>query len=436
MCLRCVDLRRGTVPKGTVPGAGGTVPLGTVPDPITRRSLLIGGGVAATALHTGVARARIHPADMVPLIGPGFKPADPDEKGLWKEMDRVEEEVSDSNLVMTDPEIAGYLRDIIGTVGGPAAKDFRIYLMRIPDFNAMMFPTGFAVVFSGLLLRMRNEAQLAGVIAHESGHFLRRHMIRSWRDQRRKTGLFAVGSMLAGIGGAAGGVYLGDYARLAEIGTVLSLFKYSRDMEAEADAMGARLIAEAGYAPMEMSDIWQQLIGEEKASARYRGKHRDRGYSLFATHPADESRMVDLKLDAAEVTVPGKTYDNHRDRYLATIGPIRPMLLDDQVKLNDPGASQYLIETLAQDGWNGLLRFYEGEVWRLRNRHALGDDVRAAQSYAAAVVYPDAPADAWRWHGISLLKEGRTSEAKAAFARYLSMKPDAPDAAWVRQVTS
>ena len=42
----------------------------------------------------------------------------------------------------------------------------------------MMFPSGFAVVFTGLLLRMRNEAQLAGVIAHKSGHFLRRHMIR------------------------------------------------------------------------------------------------------------------------------------------------------------------------------------------------------------------------------------------------------------------
>ena len=111
---------------------------------------------------------------------------------------------------------------------------------------------------------------------------------------------------------------------------------------------------------------------------------------------------------------------------------IRPTLLDDQVKLNDPGASQYLIETLAQDGWNGLLRFYEGEVWRLRNRP--GDDVRAAQSYAAAVAYPDAPADAWRWHGISLMKQGRPAEAKAAFARYLTMKPDAPDAAWVRQM--
>ena len=141
--------------------------------------------------------------------------------------------------------------------------------------------------------------------------------------------------------------------------------------------------------------------------------------------------MADLKADALELKVPGKTYDNHRARYLATIGPIRQMLLDDQVKLNDPGASEYLIETLAQDGWDGLLRFYEGEVWRLRNRK--GDEQRAAQSYAAAVVYPDAPADAWRWHGISLLKQGRAAEAKAAFAKYLAMKPDAPDAAWVRQ---
>ena len=44
------------------------------------------------------------------------------------------------------------------------------------------------------------------------------------------------------------------------------------------------------------------------------------------------------------------------------------MLLDDQVKLNDPGASLYIIRNLAADGWNGLLRFYEGEVWRLRGR--------------------------------------------------------------------
>jgi predicted Zn-dependent protease len=398
---------------------------------LTRRGLLLGGGVAAASLTTGVAQARIRPADMSPLIGPGFQPTDRDEIGLWQEMERVEEEVGGSNLVMNEPELAAYLRDIIGTVGGPAAKDFRIYLLRIPDFNAMMFPTGFAVVFSGLLLRMRNEAQLAGVIAHESGHFLRRHMIRSWRDEKRKTDLFAIGSMLAGIGGAGAGVYLGNYVQLAQLGAILSLLSYSREMEAEADAIGARLIADAGYPPVEMARIWEQLIGEETASARYRGKHRHKG-TLFDTHPSNDARMADLRADAAEVTVPGRRYDDRRGRYLGQIGGIRPMLLDDQVKLNDPGASEYLIQTLAQDGWNGLLRFYEGEVWRLRNTQ--GDDVRADQSYAAAVAYPDAPADAFRWHGIAMLKQGRTGEAKTAFARYLAMKPDAPDAAWVRQM--
>ncbi len=398
---------------------------------ISRRSLLVGGGAVAASMATGIAQARTRPADMVPLIGPGFKPTDEDEKGIWQLMDRAEEEISGSNLLVKDPELISYLQGIIGSVGGPAAKDMRIYLAHVPDFNAMMFPSGFSVIFTGLLLRMRNEAQLAGVIAHESGHFLRRHMIRSWRDQRKKTDLFAIGAMVAGVGGAAGGVYLGDYVQLAQLGTILSLFSYSRAMEAEADAMGARLIAEAGYPPIEMANVWDQLIGEEDASARYRRKHRRRG-TLFDTHPSPTSRMADLKLSAAEVTVPGRAYDNGRARYLSKIASIRQMLLDDQVRLNDPGASQYLLNTLALDGWNGLLRYYEGEVWRLRSR--AGDDARAAQSYAVAVAYPDAPPEAWRSHGLALYKEGRSGEAKAALGRYLQMKPGAPDAPFIRQM--
>src|SRR3546814_16059888 len=68
------------------------------------------------------------PADMVPLIGPGFKPTDEDEKGLWQLVDRAEEEISGSNLLIKDPELVSYLQGIIGRVGGPAAKDLRIYL--------------------------------------------------------------------------------------------------------------------------------------------------------------------------------------------------------------------------------------------------------------------------------------------------------------------
>ena len=400
----------------------------------SRRSLLAAGGSLAAASATGIAEARVLPKDMVPLIGPGYRAVDPDEKGMWQQMERVEEEVSGSNLLIKDPQLTSYLGDLIGHVGGPAAKDMRIYLARIPEFNAIMFPTGFAVVFSGLLLRMRNEAQLAGVVAHESAHFLRKHQLRQWRDMRRKTDIFSFVAIGAGLAGGVAGAYAGDLVQLGQLGTILSLLKYNRTIEAEADAMGVRLLAEAGYDPMAMSETWEQLIGELDLSAKYRRKRRDRSFTLFETHPSPDSRMADLKISAAEVRQPGKTYDAFRDRYLNALGSIRPTLLDDQVKLNDPGASQYVVETLAKDGWNGLLRFYEGEVWRLRNSSKLGDETRAAQGYAAAVAYPDAPPDAWRWHGIMLLKSGKRLEAHAAFARYLQLAPNAPDAALVRQM--
>ncbi|HET7709372.1 MAG TPA: twin-arginine translocation signal domain-containing protein, partial [Sphingomicrobium sp.] len=60
---------------------------------ISRRSLLAGGAVAGAALATGAAQARIRPVDMTPLIGPGFKPTERDEIGLWHQMNRVEEEI-------------------------------------------------------------------------------------------------------------------------------------------------------------------------------------------------------------------------------------------------------------------------------------------------------------------------------------------------------
>jgi hypothetical protein len=179
-----------------------------------------------------------------------------------------------------------------------------------------------------------------------------------------------------------------------------------------------------------MPGIWQQLIEEVEASAAMRRKRPDRGYSLFATHPAPESRMTDLRASAAEVKGGAGEGARGRERYLQAIGAHRRTLLDDQVKLNDPGASLYIIRNLAKDGWSGLLRYYEAEIWRLRGEK--GDDVRAAAGYAAAVQMPDAPAEAWRMHGYALLKSGRSEEGKAALGRYLAAAPGAKDAAMVR----
>ena len=194
--------------------------------------------------------------------------------------------------------------------------------------------------------------------------------------------------------------------------------------------MGLKLISEAGYDPLAMPNTWQQLIEETEASARMRKKRPRRGYSLFATHPAPASRMADLRASAQEVKGGMGETARGRERYLKAISKYRQRLLDDQVKLNDPGASLYIIQNLAKDGWNGMLRYYEAEVWRLRGQR--GDPERAAQGYAAAVQFPDAPPEAWRNYGYAELKAGRREQGKGALGRYLAMAPQATDAAMVR----
>ena len=399
-------------------------------DILTRRTLLGGLGCACCmGLAAGV-DARISPKSMTPLIQAGYRPTEADEKGLWQQYERVEQEIAGSNLLIEDKALTSYLGGLAEQVGGPAARDLRVYLAHIPEFNAFMAPTGFMVIFSGLLTRMRDEAQLSGVIAHEAGHFLRRHHVRGWRDTKRKTDLLTVAAMGAGVGGAAAGAYLGEAVRLAYMGTLLSLFAYSRQLEAEADAMGLKLIAEAGYDPIAMPETWEQLIEEVEASARMRRKRPDRGYSLFATHPAPAERMSDLRISAQEVKGGSGAGSRGRERYLKALGEHRARFLDDQVKLNDPGASLYIVQTLAKDGWTGPLRYYEAEIWRLRGER--GDDARAAQGYAAAVQLPDAPPEAWRAHGYALLKAGRREEGRQALGRYLALAPQARDAAMVR----
>lgn len=397
----------------------------------TRRSVLGGFGCACCAGLVGTAQARISPLQMEPLIGPGHRPTDRDEQGMWQLYERAERDIADSNLLIKDKALTSYLGNIVERVGGPAARDMRIYLAHVPEFNAFMAPTGFMVIFSGLLTRMRDEAQLSGVIAHEAGHFLRRHHIRGWRDMKRKSDAYSILAMGAGVGGAAAGAYLGDLVRVAGMGTMFSLASYSRLMEAEADALGAKLIARAGYDPISMPDIWQQMIEETEATAAMRGKRPNRGASLLASHPAPRTRMVDLRASAVEMKATMPASNRGRESFLKAVGPHRQMLLEDQVKLNDPGGSLYIIRNLAKDGWNGMLRFYEGEVWRLRDSR--GDNVLAAQSYAAAVGYPDAPPEAWRAHGYALLRTGRQQEGRVALRRYLAMTPNAPDAPMVRQ---
>jgi hypothetical protein len=213
---------------------------------------------------------------------------------------------------------------------------------------------------------------------------------------------------------------------------VLSMFQYSRAMESEADAYGISLLSKAGYQPSAASDIWSQLIDERKQSARERNKrYNDRADSIVSTHPPSEQRMRDLADTAEHLRGSGSeaSFDG-RARWQAAITPFMPVLIEEQVKRNDPGASLYLVSSLAQDGWTGLLHYQQGEIYRLRA--APGDEAMAASAYAAAIKLPDAPPDAWRAHGYALLKAGQVPAGREALNRSLVLNPQAKDAGMVR----
>jgi beta-barrel assembly-enhancing protease len=373
-------------------------------------------------------------SDLTPVVTRGYAPADLDERGLWQSYEQLEEMIMVSNLRVRDQAINDYLVNVMHRLLPDQADTVRVYLLRDPDFNASMAPNGMMLVHTGLLARMRNEAQLAAVLGHESGHYLRRHSLQGWRSRRAKSGAMA---FIAAGANAAGG-YTGsstwyDLANAINQSLLLSVFSYDRTLESEADAYGLKLINEAGYSPQAASEVWAQFIEERKASAEIRKKRYRGDVSAYSTHPPSEDRMEGLGATAKILRMRAGSdhhYDDRRASYLEAMGPYRAMLLEEQIKLNDSGASLYLISSLAQDGWDSVLKFYEGEIYRLRAEP--GDVERAAAAYKDAVAFPDAGPEAFRAHGYAQLKVGNHDEGRAALRRYLELKPDAPDAQMVR----
>src|SRR6185503_12421838 len=151
----------------------------------------------------------------------------------------------------------------------------------------------------------------------------------------------------------------------------------------------------------------------------------------LSTHPPTQGRITNLA-DTADYLAAqgGPPSSGGQDEWAAVIRPYQAQLLREQIYLNDPGASLYLLENQPKDRSTGLLRFDEGEVYRLRN--ANGDALKAASAYAVATTLADAPPEAWREHGYALLKSGSKAEAQAALNRFLEMDPQAPDAAMIR----
>jgi beta-barrel assembly-enhancing protease len=347
-----------------------------------------------------------------------YKPQDDDERGLWLEMDEQERDVKNSKFLITDPDLNTYVRHVLcKTVGENRCASTRIYLMRTPYFNASMAPNGMMVVWSGLLLRARNEAELATVLGHEFGHFENQHSLQSFRDIRAKTDAMAWLSFVPYVG------------LIGQIGLIGSVFEFNRDMETQADLVSLDYLAESGYDPMAASAIWEQLRAEMDATAveRNRKSKKDKNGGFFATHPNTGDRMNYLR--AAAIKKGGEGYSNGAAEYRAALSGWWPKLIDDQIKLNDFGATEFLIERLASDGWTGELLYARAELYRSRGK--VGDFQKAIEFYRQSIASGADIPENWRGLGVALLRSGAKADGQQALKDYLMKRPDATDKAMV-----
>ena len=270
---------------------------------------------------TGAFQAATIAKDSIPDLPSafGYEPKDEDERGLWLQMDEFERKIKYSKLLIDDPDLNAYLRKVLcNTVGKNRCASTRIYLMRTPFFNASMAPNGMMMVWSGLLLRVRSEAELASVLAHEFGHFENQHSLQSFRDIRAKTDAMAWFSLVPGVG---------SFAQFELVGSV---FRFNRDMEREADIVAVNYMAENGYDPVAASTIWEQLRGEMDATAKARKQksRKDSDGGFFAPHPNSKERMDYLR-DAAS-KMDAKKFRKGEADYRAAIKDWWPRLIDDQ----------------------------------------------------------------------------------------------------------
>ena len=149
-------------------------------------------------------------------------------------------------------------------------------LLAVPQVNAFALPGGPMFVFTGLLNATENEAQLAGVMAHEMSHVILRH---STHEASKAEGVQVL-TRLLGAAAAAQGPATAQLARLGlGFGANSVILHFSREAESEADLLGSHLMSESGYNPIEMARFFEKLSATGSP-----------GLQFFSDHPNPENR--------------------------------------------------------------------------------------------------------------------------------------------------
>ena len=351
-------------------------------------------------------------------VSPTAAPTDAasDEAGLIMQMDRYEADLMNSAALVRDPALNRYLSELTCRLAGDYCPQIRVHLVRQPYFNAQMAPNGMLIVWTGLLLRVEDEAQLAFVLGHEIGHYVARDSLARWQKLKSTSNLAAALQVLGGgLVGAA-----------ASIGAYSTLYAFGRDQERAADDYGLQLLRRHGYDDRRAGALWAAVWEEEKV------RDRELLSAIFATHPASEERRD--RLTQSAINDNGDAMVG-ADAFFAAVDGQRRLWLDDEIGRRHYRQTEVLMRRLSALPRAGADHaYYSAEMYRRRARS--GDAELAIEAYRAAIEHADAVPEAWRGLGLSLRQLGRDDEARAAFAEYLARAPQAEDRAviegWLR----
>lgn len=212
-----------------------------------------------------------------------------------------------------DAALQGYVNGIaqpLARVSHRPALDWQFQVMDSPVVNAFAAPGGYVFITRGLLAVINDEAELAGVLAHEIGHVTARHSARNYSQ-----------SLLTGLGLQLGTALAGSYGQvlgpLLEVGTGLLFLKYSRDDEREADALGVEYATKAGYDTNRMADFFTTLQRQETLEGVKGGGLPE----WFSTHPSPVDREAAVRTQTAQwrARLPNQGYRSNREGFLARI---------------------------------------------------------------------------------------------------------------------
>ncbi|HEX5754957.1 MAG TPA: M48 family metallopeptidase [Arenimonas sp.] len=344
-------------------------------------------------------------------------PSGSDEDELWYAMERAEQELQQSPRRIRDVALNAYVGGVACKVVDDFCSDVRVYLIDQPGFNASMSPNGMLVVWSGALLRLRDEAELALLIGHEFAHFRERHSLKQWRKAKRTTAFMAT----FGVASYGGGV--GAAGALAGMAGSASLLRHSRSAEREADRIGFAAAVAEGYDSGAGIRLWQRLLAEEETVRR--GKPAP----VFASHPDTAARLADVQRAAHLHGGMGKRGVH---AYREATAAFLPDWLEGELSRRRFDASIEAIGRLRDDygdAQRGLLTHFLAEAHRRRARD--GDLALAAALYAEATTLADAPAAAFREQALIQRAAGERDAAITNFRRYLQLEPAADDAAFI-----